>query len=799
MKRHEEKLSEVQSHTEPENVPEIAEPEHSDILEPLAAMEAPELNDADVSLTDLDEASEDVVDKDVGPPSRKYPLTAIAFWGVILLGAVLRFWGLGDKPLHHDESMHAYYSLQLLYNNIENWGSCAKGIISCYTYSPVLHGPFQFHAIAFVYLIAQWLHAPDHGVNDFTARIVAATLGTLMVALPYFLRDYLGKLGAWLASFLMAISPSLVYFSHFTREAIYMAFFTLLLVVATGRYVRDRKMRWLVWGAAAFSLSYATAEATFLTIAIFGSFLGAIIAWELGKRRPLRVHIGTESPLRKYLPASWGLLAVVLYFLIFLPIAKIGLGILNTLSDYINNPTNTPNADLFVQNLKNNTVTVVPWIGIVLGIYVLSVLIREMVGKMPIVAGRRGLAKRVDPQQQPLLDTILTMSWTHWFFALMCGWAIFLLLFTALFTNIRGGIGDGIWQGLYYWLQQQGLARGGQPWYYYLMLIPLYEQVGVVFGIVGIIRCLRRPTPFRLFLVYWCVGTLFIYSWAAEKMPWLMIHVTMPLMLLAAIGLEPGLLMVWNWIKDWVQHRQTSSTQSSAPKLAIPSLARLTRRSIVAYASVLSVVLAVLLLLPTIHNMYEVNYVHAADGPHEMMVYVQTTTDIDVEMAKITALDQKMDHGQHTLSIGIMNHAGWPFYWYLRDYTNVCYSFPTGCAQNNPVVIIGTQEDDTSAYYNQQYLSHQYKLRSWWDEGYKPAPCIPTKANHECAGQQGGGGIGLGIWLSYGDNPPPGATFNPGLAIKNIWGWWWQRRAFGNTDGAYYMTMFVQKGLSVAP
>ena len=106
---------------------------------------------------------------------------------------------------------------------------------------------------------------------------------------------------------------------------------------------------------------------------------------------------------------------------------------------------------------------VVPWIGIVLGIYVLSILIREMMGKMPVAAGRRGLATRVDPERQPLLDTIVTMPWTHWFFALLCAWVIFLVLFTALFTNIRGGIGDGVWQGLYYWFQQQEVARGGSP------------------------------------------------------------------------------------------------------------------------------------------------------------------------------------------------------------------------------------------------------------------------------------------------------------------------------------------------
>src|SRR3989454_10488840 len=209
------------------------------------------------------------------PPSREQILKWAPFWAVILLGAVLRFWALGDKPLHHDESLHAYFSLGLLHN-IEHWGWCINPPpqgYSCYAYTPLLHGPFQFHFIALVYRISQLLGAPDNGVNTTTVRILAATLGTVIVGLPYFLRDYLGKWGAWLACFLLAVSPSMVYFSRFAREDIYMACFTLLMVVGIARYVHTRKMRWLLITAAGFAFSYATKEATFLTVLVFGSFL----------------------------------------------------------------------------------------------------------------------------------------------------------------------------------------------------------------------------------------------------------------------------------------------------------------------------------------------------------------------------------------------------------------------------------------------------------------------------------------------------------------------------------------------
>ena len=742
------------------------------------------------------------------PPSREQLLGWLPFWAMILLGGILRFWGLGDKPLHHDESLHAYFSLQLLHN-LQNWSSCFNPAVTCYRYDPLLHGPFQFHAIALVYQLSQWLGAPDNGVNTTTVRIVAATLGTVIIALPYFMRDYMGKWTAILASFLLAVSPSMVYFSRFAREDIYMACFTLILVVATGRYIREHKMRWLVIGSAAFALSYATSEATFLTIAVFGSFLGALVMWELGKKWTLKTSIAPDAALSKYLPKTGAPVLLVVYFLVLLPIAKIGLGLLSSLSRYITaSPQHTAVSDIFVQNLKNTTVAIVPWIGIILGVYVLSILAREMMGKLPL-EGRRGLAKHIDPERQPTLDAILTMPWTHWFFALLAAWTIFLVLFTVVFTNIRGGIGDGIWQGLYYWLQQQEVARGGQPWYYYLLLIPLYEQIGVVFGIVGIIRCLLRSNPFRLFLVYWFVGDFAIYSWAGEKMPWLMIFMTMPMMLLAAIGLEPPTVALFNWVKGWWTRSQTTQAEmttettdvAATPLPALPTRPRVSvlKGSI----ALISVVFAVLLLLPTLHNMYEVSYVHAADGPHEMMVYVQTTTDVNIVMAKIDALDQQMDGGKHQLAIGVMSDAEWPFAWYLRDYTDVCYGFPTACpsmVKNIPVIITGGDNlYSAESQYGNAYTYQQYKMRTWWDEGYKPAPCIPTKANNECAGQQTYGGVGPLLWLSYGDNPPAGAKFNLGLAAKNVWDWWWYRKAIGSTDGNYPMGLFILKGLGVKP
>src|ERR1700724_2197365 len=77
----------------------------------------------------------------------------LPFLGLMLLGLVLRFWDLGDKAFHHDESLHAFYSWRLY----DGQG---------YVHDPMMHGPLLFELNALVYLLL--------GASDFTARLVPA-------------------------------------------------------------------------------------------------------------------------------------------------------------------------------------------------------------------------------------------------------------------------------------------------------------------------------------------------------------------------------------------------------------------------------------------------------------------------------------------------------------------------------------------------------------------------------------------------------------------------------------------------
>ncbi|MCI0439666.1 MAG: hypothetical protein L0177_11120, partial [Chloroflexi bacterium] len=123
-------------------------------------------------------------------------------------------------------------------------------------------------------------------------------------------------------------------------------------------------------------------------------------------------------------------------------------------------------------------------------------------------------------------------NWRVWWRAALIFYAIWVLLYTTFFTNMAG-VGTGMWQSLGYWIAQQEVARGGQPWYYYFVIGSVYEFLPLAFGIIAAIYYARRSDAFGLFLVFWAVATFILYTIASEKMPWLLVNVALPIIVLA--------------------------------------------------------------------------------------------------------------------------------------------------------------------------------------------------------------------------------------------------------------------------
>ncbi len=769
------------------------------------------------------------------------------WFGILLLAAVLRFWGLGDRPLHHDESMHAYFSLQFA----ENPGG--------YAYNPLLHGPFQFHAEGLVFAIilgaqAIFVHGAvgNPWINDTTARFLPVLFGIGIVALPFWLRRELGRTGALVASFLLAVSPTFVYFSRFLREDIYFNFFMFAMVVSAIRFAHSRNTKWFIALFAATVLAYATFEGTFLTLAIFVGFLAMLLVWDLAhavERRLPRTFSGRE---RSFF-AHAGMLCLLAF--VGALAAKIGLQKVAELSNYINNydPTNPKYAhqlapDVIVRQWEDRGVSILLFLSIAVALIVIATLLWQMY-RDDLIYGRpqdydafaddeeyaqalearyRGsraaridhvvtapsraiarLRKRLDPQRQSFLHLLLSITWVQWFVAFVVAWLLFAALFwiippgpadnpaPTIGAGFQRGVGLGLLQGLYYWLTQQEVARGAQPWYYYLLIMPLYEQLVCIFGIGGIIYSLARPSRFRMFLVWWFIASLGIYSWAGEKMPWLTIHILLPLFLLSAVLLARLLQGAYAAVLRAVDTLSTSvrSAGSTAGVIARTAI----------QPAVLGILAAVVLLVPMMYGMLTLSQVDAASAPNEMLIYVQTSPDWQLIMNKIKAADQALDGGKHTIRIGVGTGMEWPSYWYFLDYPNTFYAYDPTAANAPPVdvMILAQWEPAGQAYLDavpQGYTSHEYKLRWWWDEGYKPLPCVPSKGV-QCHNATDGlfYGVGLGAYLTYGGAAPAGQpSFQVQKAAGRVWNWLWTRTPIGSPDpGSTDFVFVVRPGMPI--
>ena len=115
-------------------------------------------------------------------------------------------------------------------------------------------------------------------------------------------------------------------------------------------------------------------------------------------------------------------------------------------------------------------------------------------------------------------------------------YVIWVTLYTTFYTNLAG-IFSGTWQGVGYWIAQQDVARGNQPWYYYFVQLSVYEFLPVVFGVAGAVYFLKKGNLLGVVIAGWAAVNTLIYTITSEKMPWLLVNVTLPFIFLAGIYL----------------------------------------------------------------------------------------------------------------------------------------------------------------------------------------------------------------------------------------------------------------------
>lgn len=185
----------------------------------------------------------------------------VIYASFIILAILTRFWDLGSRVMSHDESLHTQFSYQFF-------------IGDGYQHTPLMHGPFLFHITA----VSYWLF----GDSDLAARIPVAIFGVILVAMPYLLRHWIGRIGAMFASFIFLISPYITYYSRYIRHDIYVIVWALIVFISAWSYLRHREEKHLWWFAAGLALMFSTKEVAFIYVAIFGSFLTLRLLGQIG-------------------------------------------------------------------------------------------------------------------------------------------------------------------------------------------------------------------------------------------------------------------------------------------------------------------------------------------------------------------------------------------------------------------------------------------------------------------------------------------------------------------------------------
>ncbi|MEO6397167.1 MAG: flippase activity-associated protein Agl23 [Tepidiformaceae bacterium] len=651
----------------------------------------------------------------------------VALYLVVFAAAFgLRFWDLGGRALHHDESIHAQWSWSLIQGN--------------YHHSPIFHGPFYYHIQGLVFLL--------FGASDYTSRVSAAIFGTALVALPLLLRRRLGPVGTLAAVALVAFSPTLVYYSRFFREDIYMAVFTMLGVVGLWRYMDDGRARWLFVFAAGFVGSVLVKEGAFLTAAVFLLYLDLYLAAELA-RRTVGARKNDSARNRAVLtlglaPWAWAIAALWPF-----------LGALRKRMDWEELPRS---GDLLV---LLGTLTL-PLLTPLSRIYLLEPL--GIVEK-----DRLNWEKKFQGGVIPTRDAValgglfaVTVSmaafaglqWKPkvWAIAFFVGGLVYLTLMTSFWTNMNGLV-SGPWGSLDYWAGQQDQTRGDQPWFYYYMVMAMYEFLPIALALGAIWWAVARGDAFSRFLVFWLAGIWLILSWTSEKMPWNNVHIALPTCLLAAWAVQRA----WTAWSPRPPLRRTLVTLGSVAAVAAGSLAAIAflpggstyavvRLAIAvaaiglilyaawpfgrkAAATVLVVAVVGAFSFFSFRTMLMASF-ERGDDPKDLLIYTQSSGDLARIARQIDELAAATGKG-YALPIAVdsTDSFAWPWAWYLRDYKAVSYvDFTNGAPAGDFAVLLVNSSNVSKV--NDQLISgtdarygspRKYPHRWWFDETYKEA------------------------------------------------------------------------------
>ncbi len=765
-----------------------------------------------------------------------FTIEKLIFTLIILLTIVSRFAILGERVMSHDEVNHVVPSYNLY-----------KG--SGYAHDPVTHGPFQFHMLALSYFLL--------GDSDFSARVPAALFSIAAVVFVLFgFRRYLGRLGSILSATLLMISPLILYYGRYTRNEAFIELFAVLTFYGVLRYLERKDHFSLYLLAVVTALQFTTKEVAYIYSAQLLLFCGFLFLRDIWQRLPwksaaermnalLWLIIGGALALLglgilKLAPESGS--AAFLKAAAFGSVAIGGLIVLVDIIRVVRRFTWKP----FKQMASFNLI-------VFLGALILPQLTAfpvRLLGWDPLDYTPAGSTRTGIVMGVLFVASILIGIWWNrqvFLKAAAAFYLIFITFYTTLFSNGHGFF-TGIVGSLGYWLTQQDVQRGGQPFYYYgAILLPLYEFAAIAGTILALYFAIRhrlfwtlpadelhaslqenvndlgnddqdlrdafeidgsiesdleeaagieiaqgwqdtdaleeifvleinadsqdtdpaideewrwqteqgkKPLPTLIFFLFWFVTALFAYSVAGEKMPWLAVHIALPLTFSAGWGFGflfegapwrkifslNGLIALALTISGAYAIGGLSQTLFGAnPAFAGKSLEQLKATNLFVFSLIaLILVIAVLtkvwkgwgkkailtslviyvsglLLILEGRTAYQASFINY-DYANELLVYAHAAPGPKIVLNQIEEIAARTGQGK-AIKVAYDNDALYPYWWYFRDYPNKFYfgeENPTRDLRNYDVIIANTSKDGRLIPIVRNEYHRFETMRLWW-------------------------------------------------------------------------------------
>ena len=732
----------------------------------------------------------DRLDRSFLPPV-KIKLETIIFIVILVAGILSRLSMLEPRVMSHDETSHVYFSWFFYKGN-------------GYAHDPVTHGPLQFHLVALSYFL--------FGDSDTSARIPAALFSIATIGFMWYFRRYLGRAGALVAALLFTISPYMLYYGRYVRNEAFVALFGVITIWAILRYLETGQNRFLYWLTAVMVLHFTTKETSFIYAAQALLFLGLYFVYRTTQKQWQKPNLRSffllalilalilfssglvlRSLAHQTLPSGEAQYPQLAALPQFIALALIALGVISLIA-----------AIIFI--LSGFTLALVRQersfdLLMLLGTLVLPQLSAFLINffgwSIPVNASEVNALTLADILHMALVLVPVLLSsiglglwWNtrQWLINAGIWYSIFVVFYTSLFTN-GSGLFTGLVGSLGYWLEQQIVNRGGQPFYYYaLVQIPFYEYLPAIGCLLALLYFIFRPSggsnstdnqsseagippgkpseeneaftstgwqkpPTLALIGFWIFTSLLAFSIAGEKMPWLTVHIALPMILMSG-WFFGKIIDTFDWSlirnqKGWLTIglfaiffpaliSALNALLGGSPPFAGSSLVQLadTAEFLISIAAVLAsgvglyyfirkwlpsqvirafiLVLSLFLAILTARTAYAASFINY-DRASEFLVYAHSGPGDKIALEQIEQISRRMTGGLD-IAVAYDSETSYPYWWYLRNFTNVHFygSAPSRDLRDVPLILVGDLNyDKLLPIVGQAYYQFEY-TRIWW-------------------------------------------------------------------------------------